>query len=144
MVKTHIEQSVDQNEKQEIQKLLYEIVETKDRIVSNRIIMKNYKVASDPLSKLKQQMKVLKEAMEEEKERIEKELALDKDYEKSKHEDLKLKNELKEKMAMLRLSLRNQHKVASVYTEKYEVKGVQMKLQLEFAPNLYLEGKPLK
>lgn len=129
---------------QQIQALIEGIMATKEKIESNKIVLKDFKIKSPELDDLKKKQKVLKEAMDAEKERIENVHLEDKDFEQAKNDDLTLRNQLKEKTAMLRVALRNKHKVNSLYTEDHVVNNEQMKLQLEFAAKVYINGKELK
>ena len=128
----------------EISKLLTQVAKTKEKLADAKEILKSYKIKSPALSDLMKAKKELMEQINDEKDRIEKEYYEDKDYEQAKNDQLTLKNELKEKASMLRIAVSAKYKVQQLATEDYNIEGEQMKLQLEFAPRIYINGKEFK
>ena len=64
--------------------LLRELLEVKQKINDNKMILKHYKVQSEQLTQLKNAYKELKRQIDDEKKRIEEEFMLDIDYEQAK------------------------------------------------------------
>lgn len=128
----------------QIETIVADIVAIQEKIKNNKEVLKSYPIKSDPLRDMMAKRLVMNKAIAQEKERIKSDLLADKDFETATHEEKKLKNELKEKAAQLRLIYKNKHKVGTVYAENVQAHGKQLRLQLEFTPNVYLEGKPLK
>lgn len=125
----------------QIQEILENIVATKEKIEGNKMVLKGYKIKSDKLDELKRKKKELAEMINEETERIENELYEDSDYEQAKNESLTLKNQLKEQKAILGVAVKQKHSIPGLQSEDILTKGGQYKLQLEFSPNFYLDGK---
>lgn len=142
MVKTHEIQEAPIDH--QIQSIVENIVALKEKIEGTKIILKEYKIESPELDALKKKQKTLNETIGEEKERIEGRLLEDIDYEKASNEILTLKNEFKEQKALLAQALKKKNKIPGLQTENMLVKSGQMKLQLEFTPVIFLDGKELK
>jgi hypothetical protein len=142
MIKT--EQHAEAPEQVQIQKLLDGIAEKKQKLEDAKIILKSYKIKSDRLDDLKSAAKELREQIKEEKDRIEDEFYEDKDYEQAKNDELTYKNEIKENTGELSAILHKKYKAPDLQTEDHTVNGEMVKLQLQFVPDIYLNGKSLK
>ena len=79
----------------EIEKLLLEIMELKDKFQDAKAILRGYKIKSERLTQLKRAQKELKEQVDEEKKNIEDEFLEDSDYEQASNDELTLKNQIK-------------------------------------------------
>ena len=124
--------------------LLKEIQATKEKLSDAKLILKGYKIKSPKLTQLVAARKGLTEQINEEKERIIAEFYEDKDFEQAKNDELTYKNQLKEKVAMLKVEVKSKYKLPQLQTEDHVVNGEPLKLQLEFAPTIYINGKESK
>jgi hypothetical protein len=138
------EQHAEAPEQVKISNLLVEIAEKKQKLEDAKIILKSYKIKSDRLDDLKSAAKELREQIKEEKDRIEDEFYEDQDYEQAKNDELTYKNEIKEKTGELSMILHKKYKAPELQTEDHTVNGEMVKLQLQFVPDIYLNGKALK
>jgi len=128
----------------QVEKLLQELMNIKDKLADAKVILKDFKVRSERLTQLKRAKKELGEQIDEEKDRIEGEFYEDKDYEKSKNDELTYKNEIKEKNAEIRqaMSLVNVDQQLSTY--EYNIKGEPIKMQVERVVKVYINGREEK
>jgi len=129
---------------QKIEQLLNHIAKTQGQLLDTKEVLKEYKIKSDTLTKMKEAKKDMIQKINEEKDRIEDELYEDPTYEKSKNDELTLKNQLKEQIAMLKVEVQSKYNAPGLKTEDHLIKGEQMKLQLEFMPNIYINGRLIK
>lgn len=128
----------------QIEKLLVEIHEIKDKLEDAKAILKDFKIRSERLTELKKAKKELTEQMEEEKERIENEFYEDKDYEQSKNDELTYKNQIKEKSAELRQAMAQVNTDQQLSTYEYNIKGEPLKMQVERVVKVYINGREQK
>lgn len=128
----------------QIEKLLQEIVEIKEKIGDAKVILKDFKVRSERLTQLKKAKKELGEQIDEEKDRIESEFYEDKDYEQSKNDELTYKNQLKEKNAELRQAMAQVNVDQQLSTYEYNIKGESLKMQVERVVKVYINGREEK
>lgn len=125
----------------QIEKLLHELVEMKDKLQNARVILKSYKINSDRLKELKRAKKDLGEQIEEEKRRIEDEHLENSDYETARNDELTTKNEIKEKNAELRSVMAKVNPSENLSVYDYNIKGEPLKLQIERTVKVYINGK---
>lgn len=124
--------------------LLGEVIKIKEKLADAKTVLKDYKIVSDRLTELKKVKKELQEQIKEEADRIEDEFYSDPTYEKAKNDQLTFKNQLKEKTSELKVKLAEKHqKKMEFVTDDRIVAGEQLKLQLEFKSNLYINGSKL-
>lgn len=128
----------------QIEKLLQELLATKDKLEDAKAILKDFKVRSERLTQLKKAKKELGEQMDEEKDRIESEFYEDKDYEQSKNDELTYKNQIKEKNSELRQAMAQVNVDQQLYTYEYNIKGEPLKMQVERVVKVYINGKEEK
>ena len=128
----------------QVEKLLVELAEIKDKLADAKAILKDYKVKSDRLSQLKKAKKELAEQIDEEKDRIESDFYEDKDYEQSKNDELTYKNQIKEKSSELREAMAQVNVDQQLSTYEYNVKGEPIKMQVERVVKVYLNGREQK
>ena len=140
---TSIITSPAQEEKQ-IELMLERIEEKKLKLMDVKYTLKHYKIQSDRLDSLKKAKKELHEQVKEEEKKIEDLFYKDADFEKAKNDELTLKNEIKESVGELKQIIKNKHKVSAIVTEEYLANSQQLKLQLDFSPKVYINGKELK
>lgn len=128
----------------QIEKKLTELHELKEKLADSKAILTHYKIKSDRLTDLKKAKKELNEQVNEEHDRIEADFLVDKDYETAKHDGSLLKTDIKEKNAELR------ELMAQVDTDKlltsynYNIKGEEVKMQVERTVVVYINGKEEK
>ncbi len=128
----------------EIEKLLLEIMELKDKFQDAKAILRGYKIKSERLTQLKRAQKELKEQVDEEKKNIEDEFLEDSDYEQASNDELTLKNQIKEKNAHLRKAMAQVNKDQDLSTYEYNIKGEPLKMQVERVVRVYINGKEEK
>ena len=128
----------------EIPKQLAKVADAKLSLADNKIILGHFKIKSDKLSQLVGAKKNLMEQIYEEKKRIEDEFLEDIDYKTAREDEVKLKAKVKEAVVELRALVGAKYKAPGLQTIDYAVHGEQMKLQLEFAPRVYINGKELR
>ena len=123
--------------------ILEQLFTIKEKLADSKAILKNYKVQSEKLTQLKLVKKELAEKIKEETDSIENEFYNDVDYEKAKNDELTFKNQIKEKTSELKTTLAVKYKTSDLITDSRLVKGQQLKLQLEFAPTVYVNGNKI-
>lgn len=128
----------------QIENLLTKLVELKEKLAGARETLRSYKVKSDRLTQLKRAKKELNEQIEEEKKTIEDEFLGDKDYEQASNDELTVKNQIKEKNAELRETMAQVNVDQQLSTYDYNIKGEQMKMQVERVVKVYINGKEEK
>ena len=128
----------------QVEKLLQELIELKEKLEDAKVILKDFKVRSEKLSQLKKAKKEIGEQIEEEVDRIESEFYEDKDYEQSKNDELTYKNQIKEKNAELRQAMAQLNVDQQLSTYEYNIKGEPMKMQVERVVKVYLNGREQK
>jgi len=125
----------------QIEKLLQELMEMKDKLTNAKALLKNFKVTSDDLTKLMKAKKELAEQIADEKDRIEDDFYADKDYEQSKNDELTLKNQIREKSAELKQLMAKVDTDQQLSTYNYNIKGEDLKMQVEKVVKVYINGK---
>jgi predicted Zn-dependent protease len=128
----------------QIQKIMENIVALNGKIDDSKIILKGYKIKSERLTQLKRARKEMTEQINDEKKNIEDGFLEDKDYEEASNDLLNNKNKLKEATAMLRVAVGKKYNAPGLQTEDHLVSGDQYKLQLQFSPQIYINGKEFK
>jgi DNA repair exonuclease SbcCD ATPase subunit len=128
----------------EIEKMLTEIAELKDKLEDAKVILKQYKIKSPALDDLKKAKKELNEQIADEKDRIENEYYEDKDYETARNDELTYKNQLREKNAHLRQLMSQVDTDKQLSTYDYNIKGEKVKMQVERVVKVYINGKEEK
>ncbi|MBU0728037.1 hypothetical protein KKA95_05115 [Patescibacteria group bacterium] len=128
----------------QIEKLLQELVEMKDKLVNAKEMLKSFKIKSDRLTDLQKAKKQLLEQIGEEKDRIEDEHYADKDYEQSRNDELTYKNQIREKSAELRQLMSKVDTDKQLSTYDYNIKGEKLKMQVERVVKVYINGKEEK
>ena len=128
----------------QIEKLLQELIDIKEKLADARAILKDFKVRSEKLTQLKKAKKELGEQIDEEKERIESEFYEDKDYEQSKNDELTYKNQIREKNAELRQAMAQVNVDQQLSTYEYNIKGEPLKMQVERVVKVYINGREEK
>ncbi len=128
----------------QIEKLLQELVKSKEKLSDAKLILKHYKIKSDKLSELMKVKKELGEQIAEEKDRIEKDFYEEKDYEVAKNDELTYKNQIKEKTAELRQVMAEVNTDQKLSTYDYNIHGETLKMQVERTVKVYINGKEEK
>ena len=128
----------------QIEKLLLELMDLKEKFLDAKAILKGYKVKSDRLTQLKRAKKELHEQVEEEKKNIEDEFLEDSDYEQANNDQLTVKNQIKEKNAELRQTMAQVNKSQDLSTYDYNIKGEPVKMQVERVVKVYINGREEK
>ena len=128
----------------QIENMLVELVELKDKLLNSRAILKDFKITSDRLKELKRAKKEISEQLEEEKKHIEEEFLADKDYEQAKQDEQKLKNEIAEKNGVMREILTHENVNQQLATYDYNIKGEELKMQVERVVKIYINGREQK
>lgn len=128
----------------QIENLLLEIAELKEKLLGAKDILRGYKVKSERLTQLKRAKKDLNQQIEEEKKNIEDEFLEDKDYETAANDELTIRNQIKEKNAELRKTMAQVNKNQDLSTYDYNIKGEPMKVQVERVVRVYINGKEQK
>lgn len=128
----------------QIEKLLIELISTKEKLANAKEILKSFKVKSDRLTELQKAKKELLEQINDEKDRIEDEFYSDKDYETSKNDELTYKNQIREKNAELRELISKVNTDQQLSTYDYNIKGEPLKVQVERVVKVYINGKEEK
>lgn len=132
-----------QSEK-EIDQLLKEMTELKEKISDRKIIISHFKITSQKLTELKKAQRGINEQIKEEKERIESEHYENEEYENAMNETLTLKDKLFEKVTQIKLAYRNKFKPPAMQSEDRNVDGERVSLVCEFSTKIYANGKELK
>ncbi len=125
----------------QIEKLLAQLIELKEKLANAKAILKHYKITSPRLEDLKKAKKEIYEQVKEEADRIESEHYEDKDYEQARNEELTRKNEIKEKTAELRELMNQVNTDQQLSTYDYNIKGEKVKMQVQRTVKVYLNGK---
>jgi len=128
----------------QIEKMLVELMELKDKLQNSREILRGYKITSEKLTQLKRAKKELNEQLEEEKKNIEDGFLDDKDYETAANDEITLKNQIKEKNAELRQTMTQVNRNQDLSTYDYNIKGGQVKMQVQRVVKVYINGKEQK
>lgn len=128
----------------EIEKLLAELMDKKEDLEDIKAILKHYKIDSPRLKELKEAQKQLKAQIDEEKARIEEEYNIDEDYSDSKVREAELKLDIKEKRNNLKKKMGRINTSEEISQYEYNIKGEQIKMQVERLCKVYLNGKEEK
>jgi hypothetical protein len=128
----------------QIEKLLLQQVELKEKLLNAKEILRSYKIQSERLSQLKRAKKDIAEQVEEEKKNIEDKYLEDKDYETAANDELTLRNQIKEKNAELREAMAQVNKGQDLSTYDYNIKGEKLKVQVQRVVKVYINGKEEK
>jgi len=128
----------------QIEKMLVELMELKDKLQNSREILRGYKITSEKLTQLKRAKKELNEQLEEEKKNIEDGFLDDKDYETAANDEITLKNQIKEKNAELRQTMTQVNRNQDISTYDYNIKGEQVKMQVQRVVKVYINGREQK
>lgn len=130
----------------QISNLIQSLEKIDEEIKGNKAVLKHFKIDSDDLRKIKEQKKILDEAIKEEKERIENIYLEDEDYAEAVKSEKKLKNQRTEKIAELKSLLAKRHasNMQTHFKDELYTPNGQMVMHLEFKPVAYLNGKELK
>ncbi len=128
----------------DIEKLLLQLIEVKDKLENAKAVLKQYKVKSPQLDALKQAKKELTQQINDEVDRIEGDYYEDKTYETAKNDELTHKNEIKEKSTELREMMNRVNTDQQLSTYDYNIKGSPVKMQVERTVKVYLNGKEEK
>ncbi len=128
----------------QIENLLLELMELKEKLQDARAILRGYKVTSDRLTQLKRAKKDLGDQMEEEKKNIEDEFLEDADYENAHNDELDYKNKIKDKNTELRKLMAEVNKNQDLSTYDYNIKGEPMKVQVQRVVKVFINGKEEK
>jgi len=128
----------------QIENLLTSLVEMKDKLLNAKAILKGYKITSDRLSQLKVAKKDISMQIQEETKRIEEEMLADKDYEQAKQDEKKYKNSIAEKNGELRELMSQVNIDQTLSTYNYNIKGEELKMQVERVVKVYINGKEEK
>lgn len=124
--------------------LLRELLEVKQKIQDNKMILKHYKVQSEQLTQLKNAYKELKRQIDDEKKRIEEDFMLDIDYEQAKKDEITYKEEFREKAAALREKASEMNKGEDLVQMEYNIDDQPLHLQIERIVKVYLNGSEQK
>lgn len=128
----------------QIEKLLVELSELKDKYKGAKEILKSYKITSERLTQLKRARKDLGEQLEEEKKQIEDGFLDDSDYEQASNDELTVKNQIKELAAELKQAMSQVNTSQQLTVYDYNIKGEPVKLQVERVVKVYINGKEEK
>lgn len=128
----------------QIEKLLVELVGIKEKMANAKETLKSYKIKSDRLTEFQKVKKELLEQISEEKDRIEDEFYADKDYETAKNDELTYRNQVREKSSELRELMAKVNPSQQLSTYDYNIKGEQLKVQVERVVKVYINGKEEK
>lgn len=128
----------------QIEKLLLQIIEAKDKLTDTKAILKHYKMESDRLTQLKQAKKELQDQINEEKDRIEDEFYSDETYETASNDEKTYKNQIKELTSELKQVMAQVDTDQQMSTYSYNIKGEKIKMQVERVAKVYLNGKEEK
>jgi len=128
----------------QVEKMLQELLEMKEKLEDAKAILKDFKVRSEKLTQLKRAKKEIGEQIDEEKDRIESEFYEDKDYEQSKNDELTIKNQIREKNAELRKAMAEVNVDQQLSTYEYNIKGEPLKMQVERVVKVYINGREEK
>ncbi len=128
----------------DIEKLLVDIMELKQKLADTKVTLKNYKVMSDRLSQLKAAKKQMQEQINDEIDRIEGELSEDDNFSEAKHDEVDVKNKIKEKSGVLRELMSKVDPEQDLSTYSYNVKGEDLKVQVERVVKVFINGKEQK
>jgi len=128
----------------QIENLLLELTELKEKLADARTTLRSYKVKSERLTQLKRAKKDLNEQVEEEKKNIEDEFLEDTDYEQAHNDELEYKNKIKDRSAELRELMATVNKNQDLSTYDYNIKGEPMKVQVQRVVKVFINGKEEK
>ena len=127
-----------------VENLLVELTRLQDKIFLDKTVLEDYKIKSDRLTQLTSARKEMSEQIKEEKNRIENEFYQDEVYEKVKNDSRTHKNEVKKKISEIKQATMTMNPEQTIFTIDYNVRGEQLKLQIERRPSLYINGKEQK
>ncbi|MBI5412378.1 hypothetical protein HZA43_04395 [Candidatus Peregrinibacteria bacterium] len=125
----------------QVEKMLVELIELKEKLQGAKAILRHYKVTSDELTRLRQAYADLKEKIQDEKNRIENQFLEEKDYEEAYNDDLLYKGQIKEKNAHLRQAMAQINPTENLSTYDYNIKGEMLKLQVQRTVKVYINGR---
>ncbi len=125
----------------QIENLLVELMELKDKLMDAKTVLRGYKVRSERLTQLKRAKKDLGEQMEEEKKNIEDEFLEDTDYETAHNDEIEYKNKIKDKSTDLRELMAQVNKGQDLSTYDYNIKGEPTKVQVQRVVKVFINGK---
>ena len=128
----------------QIENKLVELMGLKDKLLDAREMLKSFKIKSDRLKDLQSAYRDLRDQISEEKDKIENEFYDDKDYEKSKNDELTYKNQIKEKGSELREIMKNVDTDKQLSSYDYNIKGEKLKMQVERVVKVYINGREEK
>lgn len=128
----------------QIEKLLLELTELKEKLADTKAVLHHYKITSETLTQLKKTKKELGEQIDDEKKRIEDGYLGEKDYEEAYNDNLKIKSDIKEKNAHLKKAMSEINTSETLSTYTYNIKGEELKVQVERAVKVYINGKEEK
>ena len=128
----------------QIENMLTSILELKDKLLNAKAILKGYKITSDRLSQLKVAKKDISMQIQEETKRIEEEFMADKDFEQAKQDEKKYKNSIAEKNGELRELMSQVNVDQTLSTYNYNIKGEELKMQVERVVKVYINGREEK
>lgn len=125
----------------QIEKMLVELVELKDKLADAKAVLRSYKVTSERLTQLKRAKKDIGDQLAEEKKGIEDVFLEDADYETAANDELTLKNKIKEKNGELRQTMAQIDKGQDLSTYEYNIKGEILKMQVQRVVKVFINGK---
>ena len=125
----------------QIENLLIELMELKEKLQDSRATLRSFKVKSDRLTQLKQAKKNLNEQIEDERKNIEDEFLEDTDYETAHNDEIEYKNKIKDKNTKLRELMAQVNKGQDLSTYDYNIKGEPMKVQVQRVVKVLINGK---
>ncbi len=128
----------------QIENLLIELMELKEKLQDFRATLRSFKVKSDRLTQLKQAKKNLNEQIEDERKNIEDEFLEDTDYETAHNDEIEYKNKIKDKSTELRELMAQVNKEQDLSTYDYNIKGEPMKVQVQRVVKVFINGKEEK
>ena len=143
-VKPKVQVSVTSLKPGQIEKLLTQSMELKDKLATAKEILRSYKIKADRLTQLKRAKKDMNEQIEEEKKQIEDGYLEDSDYEQASNDELTLKNQIKEKNGELRDVMKLVNPGQQLFTYDYNIKGEPVKMQVERVVKIYINGREEK
>ncbi len=128
----------------QIEKLLVELSELKEKLLDAKAVLKGYKIESERLTQLSRAKKQMTGEISEEKKKIEDAFMEDKDFAQAKDDELQYKSGLREKTAELRKLMTQVNPAQQLATYEYNIKGEPVKMQVERVAKIYLNGKEQK
>ena len=125
----------------QIENLLVELTELKEKLTDSKAILRGYKMTSDRLTQLKRAKKDLGEQIVDEKKNLEDEFLEDTDYEQAHNDEIEYKNKIKDKNTELRELMTQVNKGQDLSTYEYNIKGEPIKLQVQRVVKVFINGK---